>query len=124
MFRIAILCVCLLFAAERPCLAVLISGGDGTGNTTGTGAGAGWNYTGTVLFSNDSINASGVYLGAYDGAYWVLTAYHVAVAGLGSFNLGGYNYSFVTGSAVQISGADMAWCPPKMAVTCGSRSLI
>ena len=78
--------------------AVIIADGDGTGNTDGTGAGTGWDYVGALN------GASGVYLGAYGGAYWVLTANHV---GAGSFTLNSTTYNSVSGSAQQIGTADL-----------------
>ena len=95
-----------------PARAVIVAGSSGTANTTSTGAGAGWDYTGTVLFSSGSFNASGVYLGSYGGSYWVLTADHITGslpgygAGLGSFELGGFDYDF-SGSAIRITSSDL-----------------
>jgi len=70
-----------------------------TGSTTDTSdpGSSAWNYVGTVN------GASGVYLGAYNGTYWVLTAGHV---GLGDFTLAGTTYSAVSGSALSISNID------------------
>jgi len=99
-----------LFASSA--MAVVDYGNSGTANNTSTGAGAGWDYTGTVLFSTGSFNASGVYLGSYGGSYWVLTADHITGTlpvygvGLGSFNLGSFNYAF-SGSAIRITSGDL-----------------
>jgi len=93
--------VLTLLALALPAHAVIISGGNGTGNTTGIGV-TGWDYVGGIYKPNSQINASGTYLGNYNGSYYILTAYHVALSGLGSFILGDYTYSFVTGTGVQI----------------------
>jgi hypothetical protein len=77
--------------------AVVISGVDGTINTTGTNAGGGWDYVGAMN------GASGIYLGEYNGGYWVLTARHVNA---GNFTLSGTTYNYVPGSVVQITNAD------------------
>lgn len=68
--------------------AVLISFGDGTGNTTNPSF-FGWDYVGDVN------NLTGTYLG--NG--WVLTANHV---GAGNFTLGGVTYLWIPGSEVQL----------------------
>jgi len=92
-FRI-LLALLILTPALR---AVVISGGDGTGNTTGTLAGGGWDYVGAVN------GATGIYLGQYNGGYWVLTARHVNA---GNFVLSGTTYNYVPGSVVQITNPD------------------
>lgn len=79
--------------------AVIVAGGDGTQNTTGAGAGTGWNYVGTRGVG------SGVYLGNFDGANWVLTANHV---GAGSFTLGGTTYGAIGGSAIRVQNPDLS----------------
>lgn len=48
--------------------------------------------------------ASGVYLGAFGGGYWVLTAAHV---GPGNITLNSVTYTAVSGSGVPIGGADV-----------------
>ncbi|HEX8372374.1 MAG TPA: hypothetical protein VF585_06320 [Chthoniobacterales bacterium] len=59
----------------------------------------GFSYTGTVN------SASGVYLGNYNGTYYVLTADHV---GGGDFTLGATTYSQVANSYMQIApGVDL-----------------
>jgi hypothetical protein len=87
---------CLLMISSAR--AVIVSGGDGSGNLTGTGV-SGWDYVGSVN------GASGVYLGNYDGSYWVLTAGHV---GAGNFTLNGTTYSVVDGSSVSLTNDDGA----------------
>ncbi len=90
--------VCLVLALSfANAFAVVVSGPDGTINTTGTGAGDGWNYVGTVG------GASGIYLGEYDGGYWVLSAAHV---GPGNFTLDANTYTYVNGSVVAITNPD------------------
>jgi len=76
--------------------AVIVSGGDGTQNQTSAGAGSGWNYVGSVN------GASGVYLGNYSGAYWVLTAGHV---GGHPFTLDGVTYQPV-GTDITLTNSD------------------
>ncbi len=59
----------------------------------------GFNYTGTVNGS------SGVYLGKYNGSYFVLTADHV---GGGNFTLGSTSYTLVPSSYTQVQiGVDL-----------------
>jgi hypothetical protein len=77
--------------------AVILSGGDGSGNATGAGAGSGWDYVGSIG------GASGVYLGDYGGSQWVLTAAHV---GAGSFTLNNATYNYVPGTAVTLTNTD------------------
>jgi len=76
--------------------AVIVSTGDGTSNQTSSGAGSGWNYVGSVN------GASGVYLGNYNGSYWVLTAGHV---GGHPFTLDGVTYQPV-GSDITLTNSD------------------
>src|ERR1019366_9062704 len=81
--------------------AIIVAGGDGTQNTTdpfGLGSSSPWNYVGTV--NGDS----GVYLGDYNGGYWVITANHV---GLGNITLPNGDYTAISGSGMQIGGADL-----------------
>ncbi|MFZ4683912.1 MAG: hypothetical protein ACOYMS_15510, partial [Terrimicrobiaceae bacterium] len=85
----------VLFAAHAQ--AVIVSGTDGTINTTGTNAGGGWDYVGAVN------GAGGIYLGEYNGGYWVLTARHVNA---GTFVLSGSTYNYVAGTVVGINNAD------------------
>lgn len=85
--------------------AVVIAGGDGSGNrsTPSTFWGdQGWSYVGQVN------GGSGVYLGAYGGANWVLTAGHVFNdGGNRSFSLNGTSYAAISGSGIQISEIDL-----------------
>ncbi len=98
---------CALFVitvalSSRPAQAIVLTGGNGTENTTATGAGAGWDYVGQVW------DASGVYLGTYGSSYWVLTAHHVAsVAGSLNFTLGSTTYNAVTDSYTRIGTTDL-----------------
>ncbi|HVE16099.1 MAG TPA: hypothetical protein VNB29_05150, partial [Chthoniobacterales bacterium] len=86
--------LCLLMISSAR--AVIVSGGDGSGNLAGTGV-SGWDYVGSVN------GASGVYLGDYNGSYWVLTAGHV---GAGNFTLNGTTYLLVDGSAVSLTDGE------------------
>ncbi len=70
--------------------AVVLVGGDGSGNTTAPPDDPGFNNVGN----------RGVYLGNIGGNFWVLTAAHV---GAGSINLAGTIYNHVAGSTVTIS---------------------
>jgi hypothetical protein len=81
--------------------AVVIGSGNGSGNTnapSGPWGDLGWGYVGMVN------GGSGVYLGAYGGANWVLTANHV---GVGNFTLNGTTYSAIAGSGRQIGSIDL-----------------
>jgi len=60
-----------------------------------------WNYVGAIASANG--DASGVYLGDYNGTNWVLTAGHV---GAGSFTLGGFTYDAIAGSAFSIANGN------------------
>ncbi len=88
----------ILFCGVASLHAVVVSGPDGTINTTGTNAGAGWDYVGAVN------GASGVYIGEYAGGYWVLGASHV---GPGNLVLSGTNYNYVSGSTINILNPDL-----------------
>ena len=90
-----LLLICLFVTMEAR--AVIVSGTNGTINTTGTNAGGGWDYVGAVN------GASGIYLGAYNGGYWVLTARHVNA---GNFVLSGSTYNYVAGTVVGITNPD------------------
>jgi hypothetical protein len=99
------LCIFLLavltVTSSNSLLAVVINSGNGSGNTnapSGPNGDLGWNYVGMVN------GASGVYLGAYGGANWVLTANHV---GFGNFSLDGTTYSAINGSGRQIGSIDL-----------------
>ncbi|MFZ4386680.1 MAG: PEP-CTERM sorting domain-containing protein [Chthoniobacterales bacterium] len=96
-FLLAVLTV----TSSTSSFAVVISSGNGSGNTnapSGPNGDLGWNYVGMVN------GASGVYLGAYGGANWVLTANHV---GFGNFTLNGTTYSAINGSGRQIGSIDL-----------------
>lgn len=117
------LLACCLTVAALPARAVVIPNGNGSGNTIGTGV-DGWDYTGSIFFAGGAFNASGVYLGEYGGTHWVLTAFHISGtapgptfgAGLGTFNLGGFSYSFTGSLGQRIAGADIYVVP----ITSGS----
>lgn len=51
--------------------AVIIAGGDGTGNTNGTGV-IGWDYVGRIQSANNAPSSV-----TYVGSGWFITAYHV-----------------------------------------------
>jgi MYXO-CTERM domain-containing protein len=97
-----------------PALALIIDGGDGTGNTTNpvntinlnTGqpfGDPGWNNV--VQIGNSSGDYAG---GVYLGGGWILTADHVTL-GSTSVTYDGNTYSAVPGSLTQlIGGADLA----------------
>lgn len=68
---------------------VIISSGDGTGNTTAPADDPGWSNVGSRG------GLSGVYL----GSRWVLTGFHV---GAGSLTLGGTTYSAEAGTSVRL----------------------
>ncbi|MDR1282473.1 MAG: trypsin-like serine protease [Opitutaceae bacterium] len=56
-----------------------------------------WNYVGSAG------GASAVYLGDYNGSYWVITAAHVGANG---FTLGGTAYQAISGSGIRITNTD------------------
>ncbi len=85
-----ILCTILLAGALN---AVVISTGDGQGNTTAPVDDFGFANVGRRDV------ASAIYLGNYGGEYWVMTAHHV---GAGNVVLGGITYTMVADSAVRI----------------------
>ncbi|MCE9588775.1 MAG: autotransporter-associated beta strand repeat-containing protein [Verrucomicrobia bacterium] len=79
--------------------AVVISSGDGSGNTTAPVGDFGWSYVGAIN------GASGVYLGGSGGTGWVLTANHV---GSGDFvTSDGQSYNSVANSGVQFGNSDL-----------------
>lgn len=94
MFRPLIVFSCLLLSGPMPAHGVVVQGGDGTQQTTPAGAGPGWDYVGSLN------GASGIFLGDYEGDYWVMTAGHV---GAGVFTLAGVAYNPVAGSAVVVT---------------------
>ncbi len=82
--------VALVLTTVSSAPAVIIQGGDGTGNTTAPTDDPGWSNVGALN------GASCVYLG--DG--WVITASHV---GLGSPTFDGSSYAAVAGSCTRLS---------------------
>ncbi|MAG31239.1 MAG: hypothetical protein CL908_10175 [Deltaproteobacteria bacterium] len=90
------LCAVALTLAPRQGAAVLISTGDGTGNTTAPASDPGFDNIGVIS------NLSGVYV--RNG--WVLTANHV---GENPITLGGTSYDPIPGSGVQIQNADSSF---------------
>lgn len=81
-----------LFVTVQPeVLGVIISSGDGIGNTTAPADDPGWSNVGARGSS-----LSGVYL----GNRWVLTGFHV---GAGSLTLGGTTYSAEAGTSVRLT---------------------
>jgi hypothetical protein len=94
--RFKLFCLALALTLSHAS-AVIVAGADGTVNTTGAGAGDGWNYVGSVG------GASGIYLGEYNGSYWVATAAHV---GPGNFTLNASTYTYVGGSVIPITNPD------------------
>jgi hypothetical protein len=99
------LLVVLSVASSTLSFAVLIGSGDGSGNTSapaGSWGDLGWGYVGMVN------GASGVYLGAYGGGNWVLTAGHVYNdGGNRNFSINGAVYQSVSGSGTNIAGLDL-----------------
>lgn len=88
----------LLFVlAAAPASALVINGGNGTGQTTAPGSGVPWSNVGSIG------GTTGIYLGTFGGGYWALTAAHV---GAGNLNLGGTTYNFVSGSSVRVLNGD------------------
>lgn len=69
--------------------AVVLGGGDGSGNTSAPADDPGFN----------NVGSRGVYLGNFLGNHWVITANHV---GAGSINLGGTSYGHISGSETRI----------------------
>ena len=78
--------------------ALMVAGVDVTTNTLPPGNGAPWDHVGSIG------GTTGVYLGAFGGGYWVITAAHV---GIGALTLNNVTYTAVAGSGVQIGGADV-----------------
>ena len=82
--------------------AVIISTGNGSGNTSAPSDDPGWNYVGSV----GPGGGSGVYLGGFNhnGSYshWVLTASHIGDGNFTSFTVRGSSYNAVPNSLVQI----------------------
>jgi hypothetical protein len=84
----SLLCFGLVALASTPCSAVVIRGGDGSGNATAPNDDPGWASVGMVN------GGSGVYLG--NG--WVLTASHLWGSGVTSAYFNGASYSVQPGS--------------------------
>jgi hypothetical protein len=99
------LLVVLTVTSSTSSFAVVIGSGNGSGNTnapSGSNGDLGWNYVGMVN------GGSGVYLGAYGGANWVLTAGHVYNdGGSRNFSINGAVYQSVSGSGTNIAGLDL-----------------
>ena len=91
--RSLVLAIALLGAA--PGHAVIITTGDGTGNTTAPADDPGWANVGTL--------ATGSLTVIYLGNGWVLTAAHV---GAGDVILAGRTYSAISGSEQQLVNPD------------------
>lgn len=90
----------IAFASVYSAEALVIFGGNGSGNTSDPGGGLPWSNAGSVG------GASGVYLGNFETGSWVLSATHVTGAGAPGITLGGVFYPGVAGSGVQIRNAD------------------
>ena len=90
-----LLAACATFFAASPASAVIISGGDGSGNKTAPDGDQGWSYVGVV--EHDSF----VYLG--NG--WAITAYHVAhkITDSSTVELDGSSYAVAAGSVQQLT---------------------
>lgn len=99
------LLVVLTVASSTSSFAVVIGSGDGSGNTSapaGDWGDLGWGYVGMVN------GGSGVYLGAYGDANWVLTAGHVYNdGGNRNFSINGAVYQSVSGTGTNIAGLDL-----------------
>lgn len=82
--------------------AVIIVTGNGTGNTSAPIDDFGWDYVGEM-----SIGGIGIYLGGFNRnseyQHWVLTTAHgLDGSSLGTLDLGGVTYNFVSNSNVSI----------------------
>jgi hypothetical protein len=99
------LLVVLTVASSTSSFAVVIGSGTGAGNTSapaGSSGDLGWGYVGMVN------GGSGVYLGSYGGANWVLTAGHVYNdGGNRNFSINGAVYQSVSGTGTNIAGLDL-----------------
>jgi len=80
--------------------ALVIYGGNGSGNTNDPSGGLPWGNAGSVG------GASGVYLGNFETGSWVLSATHVTGGGAPGITLAGVFYAGVAGSGVQIRNGD------------------
>jgi len=77
-----------------PSAQALIIYNGATGHTTDPGGELPW----------DNVGSTGVYLGAYNTGYWIITANHVGSSGI---TLDGTTYTSVGGSAEQIGFTDL-----------------
>jgi hypothetical protein len=95
----------LTVASSTSSFAVVIGSGNGAGNASapaGSWGDRGWGYVGMVN------GGSGVYLGAYGDANWVLTAGHVYNdGGNRNFSINGAVYQSVSGTGTNIAGLDL-----------------
>jgi hypothetical protein len=80
--------------------AVIIVGGNGSGNISAPSPDPGWDHVGLCFGSSGGGTA--IYL----GNQWVLTADHV---GAGSVTFGSTTYGMVSGSAVRLQNADLSY---------------
>jgi hypothetical protein len=87
-----------LLALPAPTARALIIYDNPPGHEVNPGLGFAWDNVGMLN------GASGVYLGAFDTGYWVVTANHV---GAGAITLGGQSYALVAGSAAPIGTTDL-----------------
>ena len=92
------LLVALAVAFAPAARALIVEGVGVTVNTTAPGNGAPWDHVGSIG------GTTGVYLGTFGGGSWVITAAHV---GIGNLTLNNVTYTAVSGSGVQIGGADL-----------------
>ena len=90
------LCFLLTLATAFEARSVLISTGDGTGNTTAPSADPGF----------DNVGAIGGLTGVYVGNGWVLTANHV---GENPITLLGVTYDPVPGSGIRFQNSDLSY---------------
>lgn len=96
LFCAAIFCV----LSAQGVFAVVTWGG---ANEAGSSSVAGWDYVGSCHGTYGS--ASGVFLGEYNGSYWVASCNHVEAY---DFTINGQTYSYVEGSKVSmVGGADL-----------------
>lgn len=96
---LSMLICCLAFSQVR---AVVISVGNGSGNTNAPINDMGWSYVGAVN------SGSGVYLGGGNGVGWVITAGHVYNdGGSRNFSINGTSYSAISGNGYQLGSIDL-----------------
>lgn len=92
--RLRLLFTVLSLLVFAPTLSALVIFDGATGNTSDPGDGLPW----------DNVGNSGIYLGAYNTGYWIITANHVGSSGI---TLDGLSYSGIGGSAAQIGSTDL-----------------